>query len=98
MLWLTCDEEYGMIGDMVRIFAYLIDTYWHVHNANRSYYLTRSQPPFFSLMVRLLAEIDGKHVFRKYLPHMQKEYNFWMDGYFRLSERETCFRRVVLLP
>jgi len=83
---------------MVENFAYLIDTYGHVPNANRSYYLTRSQPPFFSLMVRLLAEIDGTHVFRKYLPHMQKEYNFWMDGYFRLSERETCFRRVVLLP
>jgi alpha,alpha-trehalase len=29
---------------------------------------------------------------------MQKEYNYWMEGYFRLSERETCFRRVILLP
>ncbi|HLT08807.1 MAG TPA: alpha,alpha-trehalase TreF [Cyclobacteriaceae bacterium] len=98
MLGLQCSGEYELIRNMVANFAHLIDTYGHVPNANRSYYLSRSQPPFFSLMVRLLAEIDGLDVLTKYLPHMQKEYNFWMDGYFRLSEREICFRRVMLLP
>lgn len=98
MLGLKCAGQNALIRDMVDNFAHLIDTYGHVPNANRSYYLARSQPPFFSLMVRLLAEIDGTDVYRKYLPHMQKEYNFWMDGYFRLSDRETCFRRVTLLP
>ncbi|GAA4437272.1 hypothetical protein GCM10023188_31290 [Pontibacter saemangeumensis] len=29
---------------------------------------------------------------------MQKEYNYWMDGYFRLSDKETSFRRVAILP
>ena len=29
-------------------FAYLIDTYGHVPNGTRTYYLSRSQPPFFS--------------------------------------------------
>jgi alpha,alpha-trehalase len=29
---------------------------------------------------------------------MQKEYNYWMDGYFRLSDYEPSFRRVVRLP
>ncbi|HSJ67722.1 MAG TPA: alpha,alpha-trehalase TreF [Anditalea sp.] len=98
MLGLQCAGENGLIRDMVDNFAHLIDTYGHIPNANRSYYLTRSQPPFFALMVRLLAEIDGPDVLTKYLPHMQKEYNYWMDGYFRLSDREICFRRVILLP
>jgi alpha,alpha-trehalase len=98
MLGLQCAGEYELIRDMVENFAHLIDTYGHIPNANRSYYLTRSQPPFFSLMIRLLVEIDGPDVFIKYLPHLQKEYNYWMDGYFRLSERENCFRRVLLLP
>lgn len=98
MLGLQCAGEYELIRNMVENFAYLIDTYGHVPNANRSYYLTRSQPPFFALMIRLLAEIDGPEVFTKYLPHMQKEYNYWMDGYFRLSDRETSFRRVMKLP
>lgn len=98
MLGLQCAGENELIRDMVDNFAHLVDTYGHIPNANRSYYLTRSQPPFFALMVRLLAAIDGPDVFTKYLPHMQKEYNFWMDGHFRLSDRETCFRRVILLP
>jgi alpha,alpha-trehalase len=98
MLGLQCSGKYELIRTMVDNFAYLIDAYGHIPNANRSYYLTRSQPPFFSLMVRLLAEIDGPVVLTKYLPHMQKEYNYWMDGYFRLSDREKSFRRVVMLP
>lgn len=98
MLGLQSAGKYELIREMVDNFAYLIDVYGHIPNANRSYYLTRSQPPFFALMIRLLAEIDGPEVFAKFLPHMQKEYNYWMDGYFRLSDRETSFRRVVLLP
>lgn len=98
MLGLQCAGENELIREMVKNFAYLIDAYGHIPNANRSYYLTRSQPPFFASMIRLLSEIDGPDVFTKYLPHMQKEYNYWMDGYFRLSDRETCFRRVILLP
>lgn len=98
MLGLQCAGENELIRDIVKNFAYLIDAYGHIPNANRSYYLTRSQPPFFASMIRLHSEIDGPDVFTKYLPHMQKEYNYWMDGYFRLSDRETCFRRVILLP
>lgn len=98
MLGLQVAGEHELIREMVHNFAYLIDVYGHIPNANRSYYLTRSQPPFFALMVRLLAEIDGPEVFSGYLPHMQKEYNYWMDGHFRLSDKETSFRRVAILP
>jgi len=98
MLGLRVSEEYDLIRHMVDNMAYLIDTYGHIPNANRSYYLTRSQPPFFALMVRMLADIDGPEVLVRYLPHMQKEYNFWMDGYFRLDDHEWSFRRVVRLP
>jgi alpha,alpha-trehalase len=98
MLGLRVSKEYDLIRHMVDNFAYLIDTYGHIPNANRSYYLTRSQPPFFALMVRLLSQIDGPDVLVRYLPHMQKEYNYWMDGYFRLGDYESDFRRVVMLP
>ncbi len=98
MLGLRVSGEHDLIRHMVDNFAYLIDTYGHIPNANRSYYLTRSQPPFFALMVRLLAGMDGPEVLVRYLPHLQKEYNYWMDGYFRLNDYETSFRRVVLLP
>jgi hypothetical protein len=43
--------------------------------------LTRSQPPFFSLMVNLLAKSEGNKITgTKYQPQLIKEYNYWMLG------------------
>jgi alpha,alpha-trehalase len=69
-----------MIENMINNFAYLINTYGHIPNGNRSYYLSRSQPPFFCLMVELLAGIKGNSVYKTYLPAMEKEYAYWMEG------------------
>jgi alpha,alpha-trehalase len=64
---------------MINNFVSLIDRYGFIPNGNRSYYLSRSQPPFFSLMIELLAEEKGNGVYVEYLPALQKEYNYWMD-------------------
>src|SRR6188474_593798 len=80
MLGLKESGETEMIYNMVKNFAYLINTYGHIPNGNRTYYLTRSQPPYFAMMVQLLAEIKGKEVLAEFLPAMEKEYNYWMDG------------------
>ncbi|MGM8931070.1 alpha,alpha-trehalase TreF [Salinicola halophyticus] len=60
-------------------FAYLIDTYGHVPNGNRTYYLSRSQPPVFALMVDLFEHHGVRHA-RDYLPQLRKEYAYWMAG------------------
>jgi alpha,alpha-trehalase len=79
MLGLRESDEIEMIENMMKNFASLIDRYGFIPNGNRSYYLSRSQPPFFSLMVELLAEVKGNGVYVEYLPELQKEYNYWMD-------------------
>ena len=79
MLGLKESGEIVLIENMIDNFSFLINTYGHIPNGNRSYYLSRSQPPFFCLMVELLAGIKGDKVYKKYLPQMQKEYNYWMD-------------------
>src|SRR5690606_15418120 len=63
---------------------------------NRTYFMSRSQPPFFAAMVELIAQRDGKSAYRKYLPQLRREYDFWMDGAARL-ERDSAHRRVVRL-
>ena len=78
MLGLKESGETAMIENMVDNFAYLIYQYGHIPNGNRTYYLSRSQPPFFSLMVELLAGIKGKTVYGKYFTPLQKEYAYWM--------------------
>jgi alpha,alpha-trehalase len=80
MLGLEQDGKTKLADDMVRNIASLIDRYGHMPNGNRSYYLSRSQPPFFSCMVDLIAEHDGTGVYKTYLPAMRAEYDFWMQG------------------
>jgi alpha,alpha-trehalase len=85
MLGLKESGEIKTIENMVENFAFLINNYGHIPNGNRSYYLSRSQPPFFAMMVELLASIKGNTIYKKYLPALQKEYNFWMDGVTKLK-------------
>src|SRR5690606_35397380 len=98
MLGLEEDGETEIIRNMVDNFSYLIDTYGFIPNGNRSYYLSRSQPPFYSKMVELLAGIEGEHVFPEYLPFLVKEYDFWMKGVNQISSGNTAVSRVVQLP
>ena len=96
MLGLKESGEIKIIRDMIANFAYLIENYGHIPNGNRTYYLGRSQPPFFSCMVELLAGIQGDSIYQIFLPAMEKEYAFWMDGAEKLKPGES-FRRVVRL-
>ncbi|GAO45047.1 alpha,alpha-trehalase TreF [Flavihumibacter petaseus] len=80
MLGLKVSGEHELMESMVKNFAYLINTYGHIPNGNRTYYLSRSQPPFFAMMVELLASVKGDQVLVDYLPAMEKEYAYFMDG------------------
>ena len=95
MLGLAESDHWDKISDMVDNFAYEIDTFGHIPNGNRSYYLSRSQPPFFSLMVELLATHDSDAL-KKYRPQMEKEYAYWMDGVDALQPGQAN-KRVVKL-
>ncbi|MBB3186652.1 alpha,alpha-trehalase TreF [Microbacter margulisiae] len=98
MLGLKADHRYDLMEDMINNFDWLIRTFGFIPNGNRTYYLTRSQPPFFSLMVDLLASVEGDSAYLKYLPELKKEYTFWMNGVKRLSVAHPAFHRVVRLP
>jgi len=80
MLGLKESGRVDLIENMVNNFAYLIDTFGFIPNGNRSYYLSRSQPPFFALMVSVLMDVKGAHILQTYLPQIEKEYAFWMNG------------------
>ena len=95
MLGLAESGHWDKISDMVDNFAYEIDTFGHIPNGNRSYYLSRSQPPFFSMMVELLATHDGDAL-KKYRPQMEKEYAYWMEGVDSLQPGQANQRVVKL--
>ena len=85
-----------LVAGMVENFAGLIDRYGHIPNGTRSYYLGRSQPPFFAAMVQLLAERGGVETWREFLPALRREYEFWMDGAAGVA-KGAAHRRVVRL-
>ena len=63
MQGLAVSNRYDLIENMLDNFKYLIDFYGHIPNGNRSYYLSRSQPPYFALMVDLFSEKNGNAVY-----------------------------------
>jgi len=92
-----------LIKNMLDNFSYLIETLGFIPNGNRTYFLGRSQPPFYALMVDLLAEQvtrksnrqAGEKIYLTYLPFLEKEYAFWMTGQEHLSPQSKSFKRVV---
>jgi alpha,alpha-trehalase len=96
MLGLAESGNWDKVQDMVDNFAYEIDTWGHIPNGNRSYYLSRSQPPFFAMMVELLASHDSGEALTKYLPQMKKEYQYWMAGSDTLDKGDAKGRVVKL--
>ena len=97
MLGLAESGKTDLVESMIDNFAYLIDTLGFVPNGNRTYFTGRSQPPFFALMVTLLADLKGEKIYEKYLPQLEKEYLFWMNGKERLNKINNAHRRIVML-
>lgn len=99
MLGLASSGKWRQIEDMMKNYTHQIRKYGYIPTANRAYLLSRSQPPFFSHMVRLLASHKGKKVLRDYLPYLVAEYRFWMKGKTKLAQTEhRAFRRIVAMP
>ncbi len=97
MLGLAESGRYDMIENMLDNFAHLIQNIGFIPNGNRTYFLGRSQPPFFAAMVNLLASKKGNGILEKYLPALELEHQFWMEGVENLSPSNPTHRRVVWL-
>jgi alpha,alpha-trehalase len=93
MLGLADSGRIGLLQAMLDNFAHLIDVHGHAPNGTRTYYLSRSQPPVFALMIEL-CEAHGLCDAVDYLPQLRREHAFWMDGAAGLAAG-TAFRRVV---
>ncbi len=90
MLGLMESNRIDLVEGMVDNFTYLINSIGFIPNASRTYYLTRSQIPFYSAMVRLLMDAKGDAVLEKYLAALEKEYAFWMKGSGGLNGQQAC--------
>ncbi|GAA4273951.1 trehalase family glycosidase [Aquimarina gracilis] len=86
---LLIDNRLDLAMAMADNFAYQIRYYGKILNANRSYYLTRTQPPFFSSLLKeiYLKNSDvSKNWLSENLKMVIKEYEtVWMQNGIRLT-------------
>lgn len=82
MLGLLKSGQFGLVRDMLENFAYAIRSIGHIPNGFRSYFLSRSQPPFFAAMVRDFGRATGDlaGTYQTYKSEMATEYRYFMDG------------------
>ncbi len=101
MLGLAADGEWSTILSMMRNYAYMLRKFGMIPTGNRTYYLSRSQPPFFAGMVKLLARHRGRtRTYAEFLPSLLIEYRFWMKGRKSAGENpdQRAYARVVRMP
>lgn len=95
MLGLVRDGELALATGIVDALTDLIEDHGHVPNGTRTYYLGRSQPPLFHMMVALLGDARPDIAARR-LAAMKREYSWWMEGADDLAPG-ACSNRVARL-
>jgi alpha,alpha-trehalase len=79
------DAKVDLAHDIVDNFFFEIDHYGEVLNANRTYYLTRSQPPFLTSMIRTVYEAEkakgqaDQAWLENAYQHAVENYQFWTE-------------------
>ena len=72
------DGEIELAKNMVDNFIYQIEHYGAILNANRTYYLTRSQPPFLTRMILgVFSQTQDKQWLESTLPAIEDYYSYW---------------------
>lgn len=99
MLGLAADKKWRLLEGMIKNYTFLMRRYGYIPTANRTYLLSRSQPPFLSHMIRLLAKHNGKYTLVEYLPYLLLEHRFWMKGRGKAAKQpSSAYARVVRMP
>jgi alpha,alpha-trehalase len=85
LLGLEADHHEALAKGMVDNFLFEIEHYGVVLNANRTYYLTRSQPPFLTSMIRAVYENPASFAAT---PAGRTEARVWLEHAYTLAEKD----------
>lgn len=89
-----------VVEAMLHNFIALQTQYGNIPNGNRSYYLSRSQPPILAMLVELSLPLQAEpeKFIHETIDAVVSEYNFWMSGCEHLNAENPEYRRVVCMP
>ena len=98
ILGLLRDHRIDLARGMVENFFYEIENYGAVLNANRTYFLTRSQPPLLSSMIRVVYDAEiardpspanrarQKEWLAKAYSDARRDHDFWLRDIHRAGD------------
>ena len=87
---LLLTKREGQVCNNLKNFAYMLDKFGKIPNGSRMHYITRSQPPFFGLMLEDLLSVAPKALdIKTAFLWLEAEYTFWMTK--RKSENGLNF-------
>lgn len=86
MLGLKADRRTDLVEGMIDNFVSLVERYGHIPNGTRTYYLSRSQPPFLYAMTAL-SDVRDPGVRRRRLAALRAEHAFF-----------TAPQRTIVMP
>jgi alpha,alpha-trehalase len=85
VLGLESDHREALAKGIVDNFLFEVENYGAVLNANRTYYLTRSQPPFLTAMIRLVFENPASF---PSTPAGRIQAMSWMEHAYTVAEKD----------
>ncbi len=88
ILGLEADHRESLAKGMVDNFLFEIEHYGGILNANRTYYLTRSQPPFLTSMIRAVYEDPASF---PHTPEGRAQKRAWLEHAYTLAEKDYSY-------
>ncbi len=85
LLGLEADHKEALAKGMVDNFLFEVEHYGSVLNANRTYYLTRSQPPFLTSMIRAVYEDPASF---PATPEGRAQARDWLEHAYTVAEKD----------
>lgn len=100
MLGLEASGRHDLTDGMMANINYMFQKIGFIPTGNRTYYMSRSQPPFFLHMIRLVSIRKGRFRYLlPRLPYLLMEYNYWTKNsrdFLKMSKK--AYRRLVKMP
>lgn len=100
MLGLEASGRKDMTDNMMANVTYMFQKFGFIPTGNRTYYVSRSQPPFFLHMIRLVSLRKGRFRYLlPRLPYLLMEYGYWTRNsrsFLKMSKK--AYKRLVKMP
>ncbi len=95
MLGLRADSREDLVEATIENCTSLIERFGFIPNGSRTYYLGRSQPPVYHLMLDVSRAPSSESAQRR-MEALLKEHSFWMAGSESLKPAEASRRAVCM--